>query len=78
MFQDKFQFSAYGVTLTVEPLPVPSGEAYRISFSSNRMPLIIARAKGADGNYFWTSIPEGRQPEAEGVGRLLEEQLKKK
>jgi len=25
--------------------------------------------------FFWTSIPEGRQKEAEGVGKLIEEIL---
>jgi hypothetical protein len=28
-----------------------------------------------DAPFFWTSIPEGRQKEAEGVGKLIEEYL---
>jgi len=47
--------------------------AFRVVFSSARQPIVVARTKDADKKIFWTSIPEGRQREAEGIGKLIEE-----
>jgi hypothetical protein len=52
--------------------------AFHVTFSSSREPLVVARATGREGNLFWTSIPEGRQKEAEGVGMLIEDYLSNK
>ena len=49
---------------------------FRIQFSDNRSPLAITRAMHANMNRFWTSIPEGRQREAEEVGLLISEYFK--
>ena len=35
--------------------------------------LYIHRATNAQGDLFWTSIPEGRQPAAEHIGKMIEE-----
>jgi hypothetical protein len=75
MDHNHFQFEHSGVTLTVEKLNVPKQMVFRVSFSSKRASIVIARAVNADNTVFWTSIPEGRQPEAEGVGKLIEEYL---
>ena len=72
---ERFSFESHGVTLDCERLDVPNFVAFRVKFSSNRKPIVIAKAMGMDTPYFWTSIPEGRQKEAEGVGRLIEEYL---
>jgi hypothetical protein len=39
-------------------------------------PLVVHRAKTFDGPLFWTSIPEGRQQEAEEIGKLIDGYLK--
>jgi hypothetical protein len=70
-----FSFESHNVTLTCERLDLPKYVAFRVSFSSEREPIVVARAKGMDRPFFWTSIPEGRQKEAEGVGKLIEEYL---
>jgi len=75
---EKFELEVRGVTLKVERLSLPGHVAFRIVFSSERKPLVIARAINADAVRFWTSIPEGRQKEAEGVGILIEEYLQSK
>ncbi len=75
---DTFTFESYGVELTCEKLNLPRVVAYRVVFSSKREPIVITSAKHADGAKFWTSIPEGRQKEAEGVGKLIDEYLKNK
>lgn len=71
-----FSFAAHGVTLHCEPLSIPGYVAFRVVFSSERKPIVVARARGEDRALFWTSVPEGRQQEAEGVGRLIEDYLR--
>ena len=72
---ESFSFDAYGVTLTVKRLPIQGSVVFQVSFSSGRSTLVITRAQGAKVPYFWTSLPEGRQKEAEGVGKLITEYL---
>ena len=73
-----FSFVSHQVTLTCERLDIPHFVAFRVIFSSHREPIVVARVKGVDRPYFWTSIPEGRQKEAEGVGKLIEDYLSSK
>jgi len=64
--------------MKVEELTVQKYRAFRIVFSSQRKPIVIARSKDAAGKSWWTSIPEGRLKEAAAIGLLIEEYLKKK
>ena len=73
-----FSFEAHGVTITCRRLAVAKQAVYHVSFSSSRLPITIARAKFVDSDTRWTSIPEGRQKEAEGVGKLIDEYLANK
>jgi len=49
---------------------------FRVIFSNKTMPLVLTRALHANAHRFWTSIPEGRQQEAEEVGALISEYYK--
>jgi hypothetical protein len=49
---------------------------YRIVFSDKRAPLNITRALSDKAAHWWTSIPEGRQREAEEIGPLIAEYIK--
>jgi hypothetical protein len=71
----QFSFESHGVTLHCMRLDLVCYVAFHVKFSSDRRPITIARAKGMEAPFFWTSIPEGRQKEAEGVGKLIEEFL---
>jgi len=73
---DTFAFEAHGVTLTCERVNLPRVVAYRVVFSSKRDPIVITQGKSPDNSKFWTSMPEGRQKEAEGAGKLIDEYLK--
>ena len=73
-----FSFEAHGVTITCRRLPIPKQVVYYVSFSSSRQPITIARAKFVDSDVRWTSIPEGRQKEAEGIGKLIDQYLANK
>ena len=41
-------------------------------------PMVITTATGADGQVFWTSVPEGRQDQAQAFGKLIEAHFRKK
>jgi len=71
-----FELELNGVKMNVVELNIPGSTAFKVSFSSDRKPIVVARATNADAARFWTSIPEGRQKEAEGVGKLIEEYFK--
>jgi len=75
---ESFSFDAYGVTITCQRLDISKHIAYYVKFSSSRKPITIARAKFVDSKARWTSIPEGRQKEAEGVGELIDQYLSNK
>jgi hypothetical protein len=67
----------YGkTTLYINPVDMPGRFAFQIAFSSSRKSLLVVRATDYNGNKFWTSMPEGRQSEAEGVGELIEQYIK--
>lgn len=65
----------YGETiLRVHPMDeLQDRIGFMIFFSSNRKPIRVIRAIDANGVRFWTSVPQGRQQEAEGVGKILEQ-----
>jgi hypothetical protein len=75
---ESFELKLNGVTMQVQELDIPKFTAFRVVFSSARQPLVVARTKDANKNVFWTSIPEGRQKEAEGLGKLIEEYFQTK
>lgn len=74
-YDENFSFDAFGVTITCRRLDIPKSVAYYVEFSSARKPITIARAKFEDSDARWTSIPEGRQKEAEGIGELIDQYL---
>lgn len=49
---------------------------FRVLFSDKRPALVITRAKHDSTSKFWTSIPRGRQREAQEVGALISEYFK--
>ena len=77
---NNFSFESHGVTITCQRYSLPGFVAFRVSFSSTRKPITIARAINSESEKFWTAVPEGqnREKEAQGVGKLIEEYLKSK
>ena len=55
---------------------VASQTIYRIIFSDKRDPLVVTRALTDNAARWWTSIPEGRQREAEEIGPLIADYIK--
>jgi len=69
---DHFEISHLGSKMQVERLKLPGHSAFRVTFQDGRKPLVLARASNSESTKFWTSIPEGRQKEADEVGGLIE------
>lgn len=51
---------------------------FKVRFPDHREPLVLTRALHSNSYKFWTSIPEGRQREAEEIGVLISVYFKKK
>lgn len=58
--------------IRVQRHSISSQVIYRVIFSDGRAPLVVTRALRDSLEKFWTSIPEGRQLEAEQVGPLIQ------
>ena len=57
--------------ITIQRYSISSHTIYRVVFSDKRQPLVITRAVTDNAAHWWTSIPEGRQKEAEEIGTLI-------
>ena len=68
---ERFTFSHQGQIVEVHPKKVGRDIVYALYFEDGRQPLVLTLAKANEGGKFWTSLPEGRQPEADVFGPLL-------
>jgi hypothetical protein len=66
-----FTIEYEGLTATVTEHEVQEMRVFRITFIGLRKPLVITVAETAGGKKWWTSVPQGRQKEAEEVGRRI-------
>lgn len=74
--ENKFQLDFRDGKIQVQRHSVGGQVVFRVAFSDGRAPLILTRANHANAHKFWTSIPEGRQDEADQVGPLISEYYK--
>lgn len=73
-----FEIVYEGQTASVVEAEIRSRRIFHIRFADNRAPLSITVAEDRKEVKFWTSIPEGRQDEAEKVGRLIAAYIRSK
>lgn len=73
---DKFELYYKNDKIEVQRHSIGIQTVFRISFRDKRPPLVIIRALHANAYRFWTSIPEGRQREAEEIGTLIVQHYK--
>lgn len=71
----EFEIDIQGLVLTVTSHIINGDEIFRVVFSDNRPPLVVIEAT-AGSRPFWTSVPQGRQKEAEFFGARIAEYLK--
>jgi len=73
---NNFELSFNGEKIKVQRHSIGKQTIFRIIFSDKRPTLVITRALHENAYKFWTSIPEGRQREAEEIGALISEYFK--
>ena len=74
--QDIFELSFKQGRIRIQRHFVSNQTIYRVVFSDKRDPLVFTRALTDSAAHWWTSIPEGRQREAEEIGPLSAEYIK--
>lgn len=71
--QTTFDIDYEGDKLKIQRHSLGNQVIYRVVFPDRRVPLILTRALKDTAEKFWTSIPEGRQTEAEKIGPLIQQ-----
>lgn len=66
-----FQIEYKDCPATVTEHSIKESRVFHIQFSDSRKPLTITVGQDRKEVKFWTSIPQGRQQEAEEVGKLI-------
>ena len=72
---DNFTIQYKEQSLSVERMELAQMVIYRVSFPGKTAPLFVTRAMKDTDEKFWTSVPEGRQKEAEAIGQLIGEYI---
>lgn len=72
-----FQLQCRDKDLTVIPKNVGGDWVYIIRFLDGRPSLMLTLATQEKGGHFWTSVPEGRQKEAELIGPMIADHYRK-
>ena len=66
-----FYIELNGQIVHVTAHAIKSARVFHLVYPKSRSPLNITIAEKADGEKFWTSLPEGRQEEAELAGKVI-------
>ncbi len=66
-----FDIELNGTVAHVTEHTVRSARVFHLRFDGSRKPLNVIIATGSDEVKFWTSLPEGRQEEAELAGKAI-------
>jgi len=73
-----FEIHYDGFAATVSEHELQDARVFHIAFADKRKPLVITVAEAPGGNKWWTSVPQGRQKEAEEVGKLVANYIRAK
>lgn len=73
-----FELKLGDLTMQVSEHRINNTAVFRIVFNDKRKPLNVTIATNSDGVKFWTSTPEGRQTEAERIGKLVADYIRNK
>lgn len=69
-----FEVEHQGLKIKVVEHNVQDQQVYRLIFSDQRAPLVITQLSTWEGEK-WTSVPQGRQNEAELYGKVIRDYL---
>lgn len=67
----EFNIELNGQPARVSVHVIQRAKVYHVVYTGGRPPLNITIAEKEDGGSFWTSVPEGRQEEAEFAGKVI-------
>jgi hypothetical protein len=73
-----FEITSGNLVMKVSEHRINNTAVFHVVFNDNRKPLNVTIATNSDGEKFWTSTPEGRQTEAERVGKLVGSYIRNK
>ena len=73
--QDIFEVTYKNIKVKIQRHLVSNQIIYRILFSDKRNPLVITESLTNNNKHWWTSVPEGRQNEANEIGPLIAEYI---
>jgi hypothetical protein len=73
-----FEVVYEGKTIIVREHELRSKRVFHIDFAGWKKPLTMTVALTRSDEKFWTSIPEGRQKEAEDIGKLIGQYIRNK
>jgi hypothetical protein len=74
---DLFTVELNKQTIQVSVHTIKSARIFHIVYPGTTPPLDITIAEYSDGLKFWTSVPEGRQEEAELAGKVIAVYIRK-
>lgn len=66
-----FYIELNGQTVQVSDHTIKSARVFHLVYPGRKPELNITIAEDSDGVKFWTSLPEGRQEEAEFAGKVI-------
>lgn len=73
-----FEIEYKGSVTKVTEAEIRSRRIFHIQYTDDKKPLTVTIGRDNKDVKFWTSIPEGRQEEAEEVGKLIAEYIRNK
>jgi len=73
-----FEIDYHGSKAKVTEAEIKEARVFHIVFLDSRKPLTITVSEDRKEVKFWTSIPQGRQKEAEEIGRLIAAYIRSK
>ena len=73
-----FEIEYKGAVSAVTEAEIKGRRIFYVQVHGDKRVLTITVGKGLGDEKFWTSIPEGRQQEAEEVGRLIASYIRSK
>lgn len=73
-----FEVFFEGNTVRVSEHELKGKRIFHIDFGGRKKPLVLTVAMNRKDEKFWTSIPEGRQNEAEQIGKLIAVHIRSK
>ena len=76
--EQPFDLEVNGRMLKVSEHELAGKRVFHVNFGAGSKPLVITVALAPSGKKFWTSIPQGRQHEAEEIGKLIAEHIRSK